>query len=350
MSLLNAKQLSRCLADGRLERAYLFFGSENYLKRHYYNQLKEQVLKGGPEEFNLTLLEGKTLSPQTLSDALQSLPVFAERKLVVVKDVELSSVKQELRAFFTETLPSLPESAVFLLYQQTVDVDEKQAKSAEIIRLFERFGAAVRFDTPGTAELLQWTGRHLAQQGKTADRDTILYFLSVTDNGMTHLKNELDKLCHYSEGSQVTRRDIDEVVSKSVDAVIFRLTDALFDRQYSDAYEVLKQLVSQRTEEVIVAGGVARELCGLYKVRAAWAEGMGAAEMAKAFGLRDFVVRKYLRTCRAFDADTLRRCLRICLDTDQSLKSENRDKTLILEAMLGELARCLGPDKGGRGA
>jgi len=342
MSIMNAKQLARQLAGGKIERAYMFYGEEGYLKRHYYETLKDAVLSGGAKEFNLTVLEGSEFSPQQLVDALGSMPVFSEKRLVVVRDLELSSLKKELRALFEQVLETLPETAVLLLYERTVNVDEKLARPAEIIKLFERFGAAVRFDTPGQAELCRWAERHLSQQGKTADPATLRYLLSVTDNGMTSLYNELTKLCHYVPGERVTRRDIDEVVTKSTEAMLYHLTDAVIERRPARALELLAQLFFQRTDEVVIVGGVARELISLYKVRAAAAEGMLPAQIAKSFGLRDFAVRRYLNAAKTFSDSALMEALRVCLDADQSLKTENRDKRLIVETMLGELVRTLG--------
>lgn len=350
MSIMNAKQLARQLASGKTERAYMFYGEESYLKRHYYEELKEAVLRGSAKEFNLTVFEGSEFSPQQLVDALDSLPVFSEKRLVVVRDLELSSLKKDIRALFAQVLETLPDTAVLLLYEQTVSVDEKLARPAEMIKLFERFGAAVRFDTPGEAELCRWVERHLAKYGKTADPATLQYLLSVTDNGMTSLYNEINKLCHYVSAERVTRRDIDEVVTKSTEAMLYHLTDAVIERRSARALELLAQLFSQRVDEVVIVGGVARELISLYKVRAAAAEGMAPAQIAKAFGLRDFAVRRHLDTARALSGRVLMKALRVCLDADQSLKTENRDKRLIVETMIGELVRTLSSGEGGQRA
>ena len=82
------QQLKSDLAAGTVGALYVFYGEEGYLKRHYLNQLKE--LCGGPfEAFNTVFLDGEQVSVQSLSDAVDSIPMGSEKKLVVVRDYKL---------------------------------------------------------------------------------------------------------------------------------------------------------------------------------------------------------------------------------------------------------------------
>jgi len=79
------KKLKNDLANGTVGSLYVFYGEEGYLKRHYLNQLKE--LCGGPfEAFNNITLDGEQVSVQSLTDAIDSIPMGSEKKLVVVRD------------------------------------------------------------------------------------------------------------------------------------------------------------------------------------------------------------------------------------------------------------------------
>lgn len=348
MSILNSKEFSKSLSEGRIEKAYLFMGDENYLKRHYYKELEKTLLKDGLKEFNLTLIKAEDISAQTIYDAVMSAPVLSDKRLVVVKDLNPSDITPELKVFFKEIMPILPQTAVFAVYQETVEMNEKLKSTAEMINIFDKYGAVLQFNTPGIPELSRWAERHLASREKTADQAVIKYFLSVTDNDMTNLVNEMEKLCHYAEDQRITKDHVDEIVTKSVDAVVFRLTDALFSGEYSSALEILKQLFRQKVDETLILGVIAREIISLYKVSAAIKEGIGERETAKIFGIRDFLVRRYAGICRNLDTAALKKCLTVCLDADYSIKNENRDKSLIIEEMIGNIINCLEKSKGGK--
>ena len=72
------QRLKSDLAAGTVGTLYVFYGEEGYLKRHYLNQLKE--LCGGPfEAFNTVLLDGEQVNLQSLSDAVDSIPMGCEK-------------------------------------------------------------------------------------------------------------------------------------------------------------------------------------------------------------------------------------------------------------------------------
>ena len=81
--------LKKDLQAGNPGKLYLLYGEEDYLKKHYLEELKTTLVDETFAEFNLVLLEGRGLTPEMLSEAVESYPAFAERKLVVVNDFDL---------------------------------------------------------------------------------------------------------------------------------------------------------------------------------------------------------------------------------------------------------------------
>ena len=106
-------RLKKDLAVGSVGTLYVFYGEEGYLKRHYLNQLKE--LCGGPfEAFNIVTLDGEQVTAQALTDAVDSIPMGSEKKLVIVRDYKLMQPVGELKELLPEpvsaftSLPAVP--------------------------------------------------------------------------------------------------------------------------------------------------------------------------------------------------------------------------------------------------
>ena len=62
---------------------YLFYGPEEYLKKHYLESLEGIILKEDFKSLNKVVLEGKVESG-IIIDNCETFPVFSDRKLVVV--------------------------------------------------------------------------------------------------------------------------------------------------------------------------------------------------------------------------------------------------------------------------
>ncbi len=82
-------RLREDLKSGSPARLYIFHGVESYLKRYYTGELQKVLVPAGFEEFNAHLLEGKGLTVQALTEAVEALPMMGERTFVRVTDLDL---------------------------------------------------------------------------------------------------------------------------------------------------------------------------------------------------------------------------------------------------------------------
>jgi len=83
---LNLGQLLKELARGRVRPAYLLAGEEALLRDDALAAIRQVVLAGAPEDFNLDRLTGESTSVAAFRDAVESLPVMAARRLIVLRE------------------------------------------------------------------------------------------------------------------------------------------------------------------------------------------------------------------------------------------------------------------------
>ena len=82
-------QLKKDLKEKHLGSFYILSGQEDYLRRYYLAEMKKQLLDGLTESFNFHRLNNEIFSLEALADALQALPMMAERTMVLLEDVNL---------------------------------------------------------------------------------------------------------------------------------------------------------------------------------------------------------------------------------------------------------------------
>ena len=61
------------------------YGAEEYLKSHYYEQLRNKTVSG-MEEFNVIELSGDALDLNTLENLVNSFPMMSDKKFIGVID------------------------------------------------------------------------------------------------------------------------------------------------------------------------------------------------------------------------------------------------------------------------
>ncbi len=108
------------------KRVYLLYGEENFLKRSYKNRLKEAIL--GDDTMNFHHFEGKGMDIPEIIGLADTMPFFAEKRLLLLEDSGLFKGSAEQLAAY---LPQLPESTCMLFVESEVDKRGKLYKAVK---------------------------------------------------------------------------------------------------------------------------------------------------------------------------------------------------------------------------
>ena len=76
------KNLNEDLKTGNIKQAYLLYGEEAYLKKQYRDRLTKAVLPEG-DTVNYAHYEGKGINVPEIIDLAETMPFFAEKRLIV---------------------------------------------------------------------------------------------------------------------------------------------------------------------------------------------------------------------------------------------------------------------------
>ena len=90
MPVLEEKDLKKLIKPGNTG-SFLLYGDEKYLVRHYCERLSSGAADEAFADFNLRVFEGDGFTLEDIYDATLAVPVMAETKCVVVKDMNPDS-------------------------------------------------------------------------------------------------------------------------------------------------------------------------------------------------------------------------------------------------------------------
>lgn len=82
------KSLNEDLKTGQFSQIYLLYGEENYLKKQYKERFVKAMLPQG-DTMNYAYYEGKGVEIREVIDLAETLPFFAERRLIVFENTGL---------------------------------------------------------------------------------------------------------------------------------------------------------------------------------------------------------------------------------------------------------------------
>lgn len=79
------KTLNEDLKSGQFKQVYLLCGEEGYLKKQYKNRFVKAMIPEG-DTMNYSYYEGKNTPVKEAIDLAETLPFFAERRLIVFEN------------------------------------------------------------------------------------------------------------------------------------------------------------------------------------------------------------------------------------------------------------------------
>ena len=97
---------------------YLFSGKEDYLKNYYIEQLIHAVLPNGDDGLNYLHVDYAQTKPLDITDYLQALPVFSERKILHITSLDTDSIRNELTDVVASFVSDFPEYLIIIFDRQ----------------------------------------------------------------------------------------------------------------------------------------------------------------------------------------------------------------------------------------
>ncbi len=330
------KRLKKELADGVPGQLYLFHGEEVYLRDFYLGRLKELLVGGGMEEFNLHTIPAGEVTPRRLEEAIDCLPMMSQRTLVLLVDFDPFKANESDRAEYIQLLSTLPEYCCLVFLYDLIPY--KADARTKLAAVFKEKGLVVQFARQEQGDLIDWVKRRFRALGRDIDSELARYLIFLCGDLMNGLIGEIEKVGAYAKGSRITQADIDAVATPQLDAVVFQMTDAISAGNFDRAAAVLGDLFHMQEAPIKIMYSLGRQLRQLYSARLALEAHKGTDYLMQLWGLRSaYPAQKLMDSARRFSLDWCRRAVIRCGETDLAMKSGGDGKEL-LTVLLMELS------------
>lgn len=229
---------------------YLLEGEEPVLQREFLTQLRRalHVDAGSIDEAALDARETPTAA---LASVVQTIPMESERRLVIVSHANRYSAT-ELQAL-ARLVPQVPPFACLVLLPAPVEESEG-AKAAwnALVKAVEAHGLVVKLTALTGATLTRRLVAMAEAAGKRLRPEDAEHLQTLVDGVAERAIAELEKVLLFVEPrTEISRHDVEMVVSASQQAQVFKLVDSIAARDASAAMRQLRLMfqAGARAEE-----------------------------------------------------------------------------------------------------
>jgi len=274
MATVTMKAFKAALEAGRLDPAYLFHGSDDFLKEEKVRALIARATDPSTRDFNLETLRGAECDAARLSGALEALPMLAERRVVILRDPD--ALKKPVRERL-ERYVAAPASDTCLIL-----VLPSGAKAdADLIKAT----SAVEFRALADDDLLLWIA-HQAQTscGTTIAPEAATLLASYGGNDLALLSGELQKLAAFTNFGTITVAAVEAVTGVRPGCTLADLLDHAAARETTKAIALVEEVLAQpKMSGVVVVLALASQTLAIGWGVAARARGLSASRLESEF-------------------------------------------------------------------
>jgi len=324
-------QLFRTIRTGDIRPAYLFYGPEIYVRDSALDALRKKLLPEGLEALNQNLFEGAA-DAQAVTDAAETLPLMAEKRLVVLRDWAALTGRGEPAGAeaFVKWLDNIPETCclVFVL-------DAAPDSRRKLTQALKTRAEWVEFPLLSDSDLYKWCARHAGQNGFAIEPDAVEQLVFMAGRALTGLMQELDKLCAYANGrAAIVRADVEAVVTPSTESTVFQMIDCLMKGESGRAQLLLKALLENGETRIGTLAMLTRQLRMLTHIRLLRAQGQPLSDIERRLSLNHYAATRAAGQAGRFSAEALEAGYRACVETDYAIKSGRVRDSAGLDALM----------------
>lgn len=316
--------LNQDIKTGEFKQIYLLYGEEAFLKNSYKNRLKEAII--GDDTMNFARFEGKGLDVDELIRLADTMPFFAEHRLILVED---SGFFKSASDALVQYLPSMPDTTILLFVETEVD------KRNRLYKKVKDMGYAAELNRQDSAQLARWAGGILTREQKKITKHTMELFLSMAGDDMENIRMELEKLISYTLGREViTDEDVLAVCTVQVTNRIFEMVSAIVNRQPRKAMDLYEDLLTLKEPPMRILFLIARQFNQLLQVKDLMGKGMDKGTIASKLKMQPFVVGKTMPQARQFGREQILSYVEFCVETEEAVKSGRLQDRLAVELLI----------------
>ena len=312
------------IKNNTYKKVYLLYGEENYLKKQYKEKLKKSIC--GDDTMNYSYFDGKNTSIKDIIAISETLPFFADRRLIVAKDTGfLKNSNEELADY----IKNIPETTTIVFVEAEVDKRNKVYKS------IKDTGYICEMQRQTTQTLEEWIVGILASENKKITKSTLATFIEKVGQDMENISNEIEKLiCFTGDRQVIEKEDIEAICTEQITSKVFDMIDALGYKNRTKALDIYYDLISNKEAPLMILYMITRQFNIMLQVMELKAQGLDSKLMAQKMGMAPFIVTKTLKQISNFKYKSVKEALYEGVELEEKIKLGNINEKMAVEMLL----------------
>jgi len=300
------------------------YGADSYRSRQKLNEIIGQYKESKKSLLNLVNFDAGQKDFPAFYDNFKVSSMFAEKKLVVLKNVFSSKQFQE---DFLKELSSLQSFTDVIVVFEDNEVDER----LKLFKTLKKECKCQEFKVLDSKNLRIFAQKEFELKNQKINVDALDLLVSYVGNNSWQLVQEIKKLSDFKRGTNIKKEDVELMVRSRIEVDIFKTIDALAAKNKRLALDLIKKHIDSGENPFYLMSMIVYQFRNLLVVKELASKGLMYASIVKKSGLHPFVVKKTYFACSQFSFDELKNIYKKIFQFDADIKTGKIEAETALE-------------------
>ena len=299
---------------------YVFTGNEiSILKKKIDELINKLDIK------NIIKYDYDETSIIDILNEINYIDLFNEQKLIIVNNFTFKGLKDKEEKEFIKYINNMNDNILILKCK-----DENLDNKKNIIKLLKEKCKVEELKKMDYKSLHEYVTKIFKENGIDVTYNQVKKILSLTENNTDSTLLEVNKILMYIDDKKLTDEIIDKVVSGSNEKEMFKLNDAVMNRNIAKTFESYKILLSSGIDSIAIIDFLSKQFRTLYQVKIL-SKSKNPDLIAKDISVNPFIVKKMYEVMNNYKEDEIINIIYKLSDMDIDIKVNSLDKDKLLE-------------------
>lgn len=321
------------IAKGKIDPVYLLTGVE----RHIFDSTIDRLKKALPEidDASIVRFDLEETPIEAVIEEADTLPFLQEHKLIIANNAFFLTGQDKKKSHPDHNITALEEwlnnpsptaTVVFIAPYEKLDgrkrITKKMRESATVIEANRLEGK----------DLIVWIQQEAGANGVSISPQTAEMLVSTVGDQLVGLSSEIEKMAIYlGANEEITETLIEEIVPRTPEANVYRLTDAYLAGDISKTIAIYHDLLRNGEEPIMLTALIASQIRLMVHVKSLRDKGYQQNQIAKTLRVHWYRVKLIMENRHIPPTDRLLHILNQLANIDYKLKTTSGKRERLLE-------------------
>jgi DNA polymerase-3 subunit delta len=296
---MTSQEFETTIRKGIIPTVCYLYGEEPFLVDRATRLLLDRAIDPSLKDFNYNIFYGNESKGVDIADTAQTLPMFADRRAVLVKRAEsLSAATCEVLLPYIQN----PIASTCLIFTGA-KIDQRKKFFTEL----KKYGDLVEFKRLYDNKLSGFIQNESTVHGKPIEPAAADLLSFLIGNNLQELSSQIEKLVVFAGNHpRITLEDVREVASSSKAFTVFELARYLCARDLHNALKSLDTLFLNGEETPMMIGALSRHFRQLWRVRELLDRKVAKSDIGREAGINPYFMDDMITQAMNFRRRELR--------------------------------------------